>query len=337
MANSTVTRRSAPKLWVTNPDKRVKQVFTSYSVDAGFGNDDNEFELSLLQPVETSVNFGSKCLWFLEGTSYGGRVSVLESVAKSGTVSLTLQGLTWTGILNNKIVEPDSGEDYYSVSGNLYTVVSTLLTRCTLTTLFTVNSILSKYSLPATQLDRYCTLWKALRKIFAACNLTVSFHYDAENMLVIIDCEQRFTASNTRIGAQYTVDYTMTRDYMPVNHLIGMGKGELKDRVIVHYYADSKGNISTTQTLTGEDEITATYDYSNAEEADLREKTQKKLQEYLDASATASIDATNSVDLRVGDVVKTMDVTTGLSVSAQVSQITVKVKSSVFTVDYTLT
>ena len=43
------------------------------------------------------------------------------------------------------------------------------------------------------------------------------------------------------------------------------GKGDLEERQVIHLYADSRGNISHTQSLTGIQEVVRVYDYSSAE------------------------------------------------------------------------
>ena len=60
-----------------------------------------------------------------------------------------------------------------------------------------------------------------------------------------------------------------------VNHLICLGKGELKDRMVIHLYVDSAGNVGQTQYYKGIDEVEAVYDSSGAEQDDLLKRRKK--------------------------------------------------------------
>ena len=61
----------------------------------------------------------------------------------------------------------------------------------------------------------------------------------------------------------------MVLDKMGINHLICLGLGELKNRTVIHLYADANGVISRTQTQFGSDEVTNVYDYAGAETENL--------------------------------------------------------------------
>ena len=67
-----------------------------------------------------------------------------------------------------------------------------------------------------------------------------------------------------------------------INHLICLGKGELKDREVLHLYADTSGNISESQSLFGEEERAATYDYGSVESTEeLRKGGEERLRELM--------------------------------------------------------
>ena len=61
------------------------------------------------------------------------------------------------------------------------------------------------------------------------------------------------------------MNFQISSNERPVNHLICLGKGDLSERMVRHLYMDARGNISETQTFFGVDEVTETYDYSNVE------------------------------------------------------------------------
>ncbi len=109
--------------------------------------------------------------------------------------------------------------------------------------------------------------------------------------------------------------------------------GEFENRAVIHFYADSAGNVSHTQSLFGVDEIAALYDYSNADEAQLEEEGRKKLKEYQ-TQGSVEVEAHDDIDVDVGDVISARDNAHGLTVTATVAKKIVKVSRGVATYGY---
>ncbi|MCD7805448.1 MAG: hypothetical protein LUH03_09985 [Oscillospiraceae bacterium] len=99
---------------------------------------------------------------------------------------------------------------------------------------------------------------------------------------------------------------------------------------------DADGNISTTQYYTGLDERVDVYDYSSAESTEeLQTGGEKKLQELMDYT-TASLDVENVTDLLVGDYVSATETMTDMTVSEQVTGLTLKITNGEPTITYKL-
>ena len=81
------------------------------------------------------------------------------------------------------------------------------------------------------------------------------------------------------------------------------------------------------------DEITALYDYSNADKAKLEEEGRKKLQEYQ-TEGSVEVEAHEDIDVDVGDVISARDNAHGRTVSAAVAKKIVKVSRGVATYSY---
>ena len=140
------------------------------------------------------------------------------------------------------------------------------------------------------------------------------------------------------------IDFDATLASHPINHLICLGKGELKDRIVVHWYADQKGTLSHTQTIKGADERASVYELSNADAAELETKGKTKLQELrdtgsidVDVTGGIDLDVTGGIDLDVGDTVTGRDNTTGIRVTAEITKKIIKVKDGIPTVTYEAT
>ena len=129
------------------------------------------------------------------------------------------------------------------------------------------------------------------------------------------------------------IDFSITKDYRRTNHMIGLGKGDLRNRLVVHYYADGSGKVSNTRTFGGRDEIAAVYDYSSAEKDELDKQTKKQLQDLQGAGAV-DVTVHDGLSLDVGDRVAGCDHVTGLTVTAIVLKKIVKLSGGLLSVSY---
>ena len=110
----------------TNASKIDQGVLRSYSLDLSFGEDssENDFELTL---SNTEPALADNSMIYMDGTEYGGIVDGMRSNTESQTTIYV--GRTWHGIMNSKVIEPDSGEDYLVVSGDAHSVLASLINR----------------------------------------------------------------------------------------------------------------------------------------------------------------------------------------------------------------
>ncbi len=121
--------------------------------------------------------------------------------------------------------------------------------------------------------DRYTDAYTGIRRMLESCGGKLRMAYDSGMLRLSALPVATYGGVDSDL-----LDYSYDRDWHPVNHLICLGTGEGKDRVVVHLYADTEGAVSETQSLTGLDEVQAVYDYSNADRAELLEKGREKLE-----------------------------------------------------------
>ena len=292
-------------------------------LDYGLGSASNDFTLTIrnsnLQPQP-----GGKI--YVDGTDIGGIIDRLKDDVVQGTSSLTWTGRTWSGILEGKIIEPASGQDYYTASGPLSTVVGNVINKVGLSGLLTMGTTGGE-TVSGYKFDRYTTAWKGLSKLLKSSGMKLQFR-EANNIIYVnvlpID-------AHTQDSDQ--IDFSVERTYRRVNHLIGLGSGQAKNRKIVHWYADADGKVNKTQTLRGVDEIAATYDYSSDDQSKFDDDVRKKL---LDAQGEGTVEVTipEGMVLDIGDLVHGQDNESGLQVDAQISRKTVKVKNGLLNATY---
>lgn len=312
-------------LIVTDTNGTPSGSYASWTLDLAYGSGENDFDLQCPACLKPG------CRWWVDGTGWGGIVDDVKTSVTGGEGELTYHGRDWHGLLASKILEPDKGKDYLTMNGTIGTLLRTVISRIGLQDILTVTEGTSKTA--NWQFDRYCDAWSGLSKMLRASGLRLRI--TAAQNGVTVDAPP-ITAAGDLIDSDL-IDFDATLASHPVNHLICLGKGELKDRIVVHWYADQKGTLSHTQTIKGADERTSVYELSNADTAELETKGKTKLQELRD---TGSIDVdveSDGIDLDVGDTVTGRDNTTGIKVTAEITKKIIKIEDGIPTVTYEAT
>ena len=293
-------------LIVTDATGKPVASHASYTLDLAFGSGENDFDL---QVEDAALKAGSRIM--IDGTEYGGIIDDTDVDVDGGLSTVTWHGRDWHGVLASKIIEPDRNNDYLTLSGTIPVIMRTLVSRAGLQGLFTVTDESADHKTTC-QFDRYVDLYSGLVKMLRASGLKLRLRNDGDKVSM--------SAMPVRtIGDSIDsdlIDFTAKQAAHPINHLICLGKGELKDRTVIHWYADANGTFSHTQTLKGLDERTATYELSNAEADELEDKGRQKFQELRNTS-TIDVDIPDGIDADVGDLVTGRDNNTGLVVTAE--------------------
>ena len=96
-----------------------------FTLDCAWGKEENDFELV----VSGASTIDAGAYIYVDGSECGGVVDAMEDQLTAGVSTLTYSGRTWHGVLANKILEPDRGRDYLTVSGTASTVIGSLISR----------------------------------------------------------------------------------------------------------------------------------------------------------------------------------------------------------------
>ena len=117
------------------------------------------------------------------------------------------------------------------------------------------------------------------------------------------------------------MNFTTDDNRRGVNHLICLGKGDLKDRLVIHLYADQNGTISqTTQYFKGTEEIAAIYDSSGSEKDDLIKNGIKELESKKSSMSYNMTMTKLEGNIDLGDIVGGKDYLTGISMKKPISR-----------------
>lgn len=292
--------------------------------DCAWGSGENDFELTLYD----GTVLPDRGLVYVDGTEVGGIVDHMKDELSDGVSVVTYSGRSWHGMLAGKVLQPDSGQDYLKVSGPVNQVLSNLLARIGLSDVFKVRADSTK-TIPTFQFDRYCTAYDGIRRMLAANDLKLMFQ-EVDGTIWMY--AQPIVDHNDTVDSDL-IDFSITKDYRRTNHMIGLGKGDLKNRLVINYYADASGKVSSACTFKGRDEIAAVYDCSSAEKDELDKQTKKQLQDLQGAGAV-DVTVHDGLSLDVGDRVAGCDHVTGLTVTAVVLKKIVKLSGGLLSVSY---
>lgn len=255
-------------------------------------SDNCTFEIQAPETLE--IDIGGYV--YSEGTYYGGRVQRVN--LDTSTKKTIYTGDTWRGLLSKKIICPDPGDNYLILSGDLNTIISTLISRCDYTSLFSVSAGVTT-SLTNYQFDRYTTLLDGIMKMLKENGYKLSMSVSAGvcNLAAvpITDYSNNYEITEDRFS------FKVQREGYLFNHVIALGSGELSARTVVDKYIQQDGTIGDTQYYTGADEIVYLLDYPNAESTtELEAAAVEKLKE---AKVQDGIKVTAySIDADIGDL-----------------------------------
>lgn len=294
-----------------------------FELDIAFGSDENALRLE----VRAGEAPEEGQFVFIDGTEYGGVIDeVTYEAGREASGAVLCKGRTWHGILAGKRLLPDSGSGYLSVSGKAGDALASLIERMGLSGLFSAAADDSTVSYT---FERFVDGYSGLKALAKANGRKVSMRRKGGKVEISLPPAVDYA---NKVDSDL-LNFTLTSVHRCVNHLVCAGAGELEDRAVVHFYADAAGNVSHTQSLFGVDEISALYDYSNADEEKLEEEGKKKLKEYQ-TQGSVEVEAHDDIDVDVGDVISARDNAHGRTVTATVAKKIVKVSRGVATYSY---
>ncbi len=312
----------------TNSKKVDQGVLNTYTLDLSFGNEENDFEISL-GTDEPRLEFGA--LVYAEGFEYGG---IVDAIGSDSTIeAVSYMGRTFHGVLNSKVIEPDEGKDYFTISGDANTVLRNLIKRLNLGGLFVASEATSGINISNYQFNRYCKAYDGIRAMLSSVGAKLKIAW--KNRAVQLSAEPIVDYSEESIDND-TTDLIVKLYDKKVNHLICLGKGELANREVIHLYVDQFGRIGDTQYYTGLDEITEIYDNNGAESSDeLRSGGIEYLTELRSVdSASISLPVAETSVYDIGDIVGAADINSGIKTAAAVTQKIVRITNGAVNIEY---
>lgn len=273
--------------------------------------ENNTFELKI--PPDLGIE--QDCFLMVDGTEYGGIVDDID--IDTTATYVTVSGRTWHGLLEKSPICPDSGSDYYVVSGELNSIIGQILTRQGLTYCMMANPQESGYSVSNYQIY-YNDTYTAIRSLLRSAGCKLSIAYSGAERKAVLSAVKRGEYVDDGIDGD-TVDFQIKKT-RPVNHLVCLGKGELKDRTRVDVYADENGNVSTTQTLFGVQHKGEIYELSSTEDDSLLDDAMDKLKDYQSDLSSCALKDIDGSKYDIDDIVGGKSTKHGISVTTTIAQ-----------------
>ena len=243
-------------------------------------------------------------------------------------------GRSWRGVLEKKVIRPDTGKDYLVVSGDANDILALLIKRCDLVDLFAVPGTSSGIQISSYQFPRYIDAYSGIVKMLTSVSAKLKIIYNDKDSCVNIsavpieDLSEKYEYSD-----DYGMKIIIEKKTGGVNHLICLGAGELAARTVIDLYVDKTGEISEKQSYFGEYEIAETYDYGNSESAaELKEKGIEHLKELKSSDSVSA--SFGKLDVDIGDIVGGRNRATGIVLKEPVTQEIVKIKNGIETITY---
>jgi len=308
-----------------------ESILTDYTLDIAFGNDENDFEIKC--NINNNV-LDYQYLFYVseedKESQYGGIIDSIVVNTKDNTI--TYGGRSFQGILSSKIIQPDNGQDYYVVSGNVCNVARSLISRVGLDDLFVVNNSSSK-SIVSYQFDRYIDLYTGIKKMAKTLNLKVKMAYFDGHIYINFNEIVDYSDDEEWDSSQMTLTVSNSKNY--VNHLICLGKGELKDREVIHLYRDNNDSIVSTKYYDKLDEICNVYENTSTDT--LLEDSTTHFKEIIEDIKNTSIDFdAKEYNYDIGDVVGVRENLTNTFVRREIVKTILKIANGKETITYSI-
>lgn len=256
---------------------RVDQgVMDAYELDMAYGSDENNFTCT--------IDRASHCckegfFLYVEGEEYGGIIDKVKVNTEKDEI--TYSGRTWHGILEKKIICPEDGQDYAVFDGEANKVLQTIIDRIDLGDLFEASPEDTGIQIQAFQMDRYIDAYTGICKMLKDADAKLNIIWKNKKVVLSAQLRQDYSQDEEFNTAQ--VDFTIEKNYRPVNHIICLGQGDLKNRAVIHLFCDENGGIqpyatkdvplqdsdyimgTSRKVMDGENEVVEILDYPNAE------------------------------------------------------------------------
>lgn len=326
-------------IW-TDIEGREQGYILNENVDFEIGEEDdsiNDFEVEF-QREGWSGEIQIGCRMFSPNTEYGGIVKEMGTSTSAG--SITVKGYTWRGMMTKKIIEPAAGQDYATKTGEVNNIIKEMVEEEFPGLFYGVDKS-TGVSVTGYRFERYCSMHAGLVKMLKSVGHKLSIKYlqgeGVETGYVEVSAVPIADySSEYEVSSDTGMNFTTNDNQRGINHLICLGKGELKDRLVLHLYVDKNNNVGKTQYYKGTDEIAEVFDSNGSEMADLEKNGTEKLEGLKNKEEYNMTMEELEGDMDIGDIVGGRDYITGIVMKKPIGRKIWTIAAGVEKIEYKL-
>lgn len=209
---------------------------SEYTLDLAYGASENSFALTM--PNNSVMLEEGQIVYCENDADIGGIITKIKSDSVNRKITYT--GPTWHGFLSQHIIEPPKKQDYFLASGDANTVIGQILRYTDLQNYFIADTELSGITILSYRIrynDVYSSLIDMLYTYNAKLKLTLAYGQE-HNVYIKLSAVPLIDYSQNEEWSSSQRDFVAEKNYKPVNHIICLGSGNLKDRYVIHLYSD---------------------------------------------------------------------------------------------------
>ncbi len=308
-------------LVIKGPDGRDFMQTNDFTLSLQYG-EVNNFELSLPDAIEPLS------MVYIDGTPYGGMVD--KRCPRSGLEGETIvyKGRSMQGVLESQILMPPAGATHFTASGDANEAIATVIERTGLGDVFEAEASPCGIELDNYRFYRFSDAYSGLRMMLMSVGMRLSISCrQGKHVLSAVPCK-----TFGRIDSE-KVFFQLDCEDLPVNCLVGLGKGTGTARAVSVWYANLLGEVSQRQTLFGALENAKTFQSTSDDASTLPAKAKAKLLEYQKKSS-AKVTLPEDAELDVGDFIDVSSAKYNILATTQVIGVAIKANRGNVEVSY---
>ncbi|MCL2504590.1 MAG: hypothetical protein FWE94_08415, partial [Coriobacteriia bacterium] len=233
----------------------------TYTADMEIGADTaNTFELKVNLDDRLPVGGGS--FIYRESSEFGGIVDAIGTETMTSPAKAIYRGRTWTGVLAKRVLEPPAGLSHLTYKGEANAGIAWIIGLLSLGDLFIVRPEHSGFAVDY-QFYRYIDAYSGICMMLTSVGAKLKLAWNGDK--IELWCEPVMDYTQTREIDSDRLRFTVEKVLRPVNSLVCLGKGDLEERTVMHFYANADrevvdgGGNPLPQSLFGADCVEEVY------------------------------------------------------------------------------
>lgn len=293
---------------------------------------DNDFEVEMPVSLYNSEIYEKGRYIYCDGTEYGGRIEEIKSDTSDGVVKI--YGETFRGMLNDKVVEPPTGEAYLYVSGDLTNCLKTLLGG-QYTDVFKVSDALTGVSVSNFKINRYDYILDAMESLLESKGYRLDISVINEEAQFFVELSAKVNEVDDEISQDYDFNFSIEKKMLKYNYMIALGSGQLEKRTVIYLHQKDDGTVERVSKIPDGDDVKVyKYDYSSSDSSESDDELfNSAVDKFLEInepdSQTMTIGEDVQIELQIGDIVSGRDYITGITIEEPVTKKILKVKNGI--------